>query len=38
MDLQECRKRIDEIDEQLVSLFIERMKVVVGGSRIQTRK
>jgi len=28
MDLQQCRARIDEIDEQIVRLFCERMKVV----------
>lgn len=28
MDLQQCRSRIDQIDEKLVSLFCERMKVV----------
>lgn len=28
MDLQQCRSRIDQIDEELVSLFCERMKVV----------
>lgn len=28
MDLQQCRVRIDEIDEQIVRLFCERMKVV----------
>lgn len=28
MDLQQCRSRIDRIDEELVALFCERMKVV----------
>lgn len=28
MDLQQCRQHIDRIDEQLVELFCERMKVV----------
>ena len=28
MDLKQCRSRIDEIDEKLVSLFCERIKVV----------
>ena len=27
MDLQECRKQLDEIDQRLVELFEERMKI-----------
>ena len=28
-DLQECRRKIDEIDNQMVELFEKRMKVCV---------
>ena len=30
MDLLECRAKIDEIDRQVVSLFLQRMDIVVG--------
>ena len=30
MDLQELRKQIDKIDDQLVSLFVERMRIAAA--------
>ena len=30
MDLQEFRKQIDQIDDQLISLFVERMRVAAA--------
>lgn len=30
MDLQELRKQIDEIDDQLISLFVQRMNVAAA--------
>lgn len=30
MDLQELRKQIDEIDDQLVSLFVQRMNIAAA--------
>ncbi|MBQ1311666.1 MAG: chorismate mutase, partial [Blautia sp.] len=40
MDLQECRKRIDSIDDEIVRLFEERMKVSeeIARFKIQTGK
>ena len=30
MDLQELRKQIDKIDDQLISLFVERMRIAAA--------
>ena len=40
MDLQECRKQLDEIDSQIVSLFEERMRIAeeVAQDKIRTGK
>ncbi len=40
MDLQECRKQLDEIDQRLVELFEERMKICknVAEYKIATEK
>ena len=39
-DLQECRQKIDKIDDEIVKLFEERMKVCeeVAGYKIRTGK
>ena len=33
-DLQECRRKIDEIDNQMVELFEKRMKDLRRGCRV----
>lgn len=40
LDLQECRKRLDEIDGRIVELFEERMRVCgeVAAYKIETGK
>ena len=40
VDLQECRKRIDAIDDQIIRLFEERMEISgeIAGYKIRTGK
>ena len=37
MDIQDCRKQIDRIDEQLQQLFQERMNVAAEISRLKSK-